>query len=562
MRSRGATLGSLVVVVAGLALAEPAAALPQDTDEWLQVESSHFRLFSNAKRRKAQQVAADLEKLHAVLSRLVPRRDLRSTRPTFVFVFKDTASFRDYGVWVSSIPGSFPGFFLSRPDGHYVALDASASRNPTRILYHEYLHTILDNHFPGLPLWFNEGLAEYYSTFQAHGDEAHVGRPVRHHIQWIRLHGMRPLEELFAATSRSKSYNEASKRGAFYAQSWAMVHYLLTASPQRRAQTSSFLSLLGQGKPIQQAFDEAFQTEPDALLEEVWKYLHRAELGYTTVPVPELDAEKHLRTGPLSRAELLFRLGDLLAHLSPLTYREAEKHYRAALEHNGRHAGALAGLGWVAEIERDEPKALRYYEQAIAERSTDFQVYLRHGRLLLDPLMRASAWRLETDPGAGPVLRAARSSFRRSIALRPDCAEAYAALGATYLFETTVPTEAIEALLKAFSMEPFRTDIASNIVALYAKRGERERAKRWIDQVLRPRAAPSTISKAEEALLLADVAKARDLLHEGRFSDGLRLLDNVLHSTSDQIFRADVESLRARASGPDGSLDLGSAEDR
>jgi Tfp pilus assembly protein PilF len=555
VQSRGAALGLFVVLTGLVPLGAPlqsAAALPRDPDKWLLVESDHFQLYSNTSRRKATQIAANLETLRAVLVSLAPGHELRAPRPTLLFVFKDSESFRDYGTWVNSSPGAFPGFFLARADANYVAMDASVGDEPERILYHEYLHTILDSLFPDLPLWFNEGLAEYYSTFEIHGDKAQIGRPVQHHLEWLRMHGVMPLEQLFATTSRSEDYNEVSIRSSFYAQSWAVVHYLLTASAERRAQTSRYLALVGQGEPMAQAFAEAFGTEPGVLLQEVWSYVQRSKLEFSSVPAPEFDADKMLRTTSLSQDEAYFHLGDLLQHITPKASSEAEKHFDAALKVNPRHAGALCGLGWVAEIEHDDLKARERYEAALSFQPTDYRIYLNFGRLLLNPLMRISFWRLETDPGTEATLRAARAAFRRCIALKPDCAEGYAAWGATYLFETTVPNEAIEALVKAFSMQPSRTDIACDLVVLFAKRGDRKGAQRWLDQVLRPKATPGIISKAEEALLLIDVADARGLLDKGRVSDGMRLLDSVLSSTSDSTFRADVESLRDRAAGADG----------
>ena len=75
---------------------------------------------------------------------------------------------------------------------------------------------------PDLPLWLNEGLAELYSSFQLRGKKAAIGRPIDSHIHWLRDHALIPVGELFAIDHSSKDYNEGSRRGVFYAQSWAL----------------------------------------------------------------------------------------------------------------------------------------------------------------------------------------------------------------------------------------------------------------------------------------------------------------------------------------------------
>lgn len=46
-----------------------------------------------------------------------------------------------------------------------------------RIVFHEYSHLITSNVAGSVPVWLNEGLAEFYSTFQLVGDrEAMIDR--------------------------------------------------------------------------------------------------------------------------------------------------------------------------------------------------------------------------------------------------------------------------------------------------------------------------------------------------------------------------------------------------
>lgn len=63
-----------------------------------------------------------------------------------------------------------------------------------------------------MPLWFNEGLAEYYSTFSITGDQKIVmGKPIASHVYLLR-NKMLPLRTLFQVDHKSPHYNERDKR--------------------------------------------------------------------------------------------------------------------------------------------------------------------------------------------------------------------------------------------------------------------------------------------------------------------------------------------------------------
>jgi hypothetical protein len=52
---------------------------------------------------------------------------------------------------------------------NYITLTSEA-RTPLALIYHEYVHFMLVNTAGNVPAWFNEGLAEYYSTFLIEDD--------------------------------------------------------------------------------------------------------------------------------------------------------------------------------------------------------------------------------------------------------------------------------------------------------------------------------------------------------------------------------------------------------
>src|SRR5262249_51344150 len=156
-------------------------------------------------------------------------------------------------------PSRVSGFFQASRDGNFIALATGWSTDLRPIIFHEYLHYFLHSNFPPQPTWYDEGLADFYSTFFATESEARIGRPVERHILLLRNQAMLPLQKLFALRQASPEYNEESRRGLFYAESWALVHYLMRGEPRRTPQLGRFLLLLQEGRAQDEAFREAFQ---------------------------------------------------------------------------------------------------------------------------------------------------------------------------------------------------------------------------------------------------------------------------------------------------------------
>ena len=237
----------VIAVISLAALARPADALPQQRDSWIALRTASFTIFSNAGERTTRAFGADLERLRDALDQISPGLALSSPVPTYVFVFRDTVSFRPYQKNYKGEPLDAGGYFLSSPLASYLVVSADPAGNPQPVLYHEFIHHMMRNNSANLPLWLHEGIAEYYSTFKVSPDEVQIGLPVPEHLAWIRRHNLVPLTTLFAADESSPEYNESSRRGGFYAESWALVHYLISGNPDRRRHALEYLRLARAG---------------------------------------------------------------------------------------------------------------------------------------------------------------------------------------------------------------------------------------------------------------------------------------------------------------------------
>lgn len=98
---------------------------------------------------------------------------------------------------------------------------------------HEGTHALLHAALPMVPLWLDEGLAEY---FEAPRDQRRLGSEhlaeVRRVLRWTRP---RPIEELEAERSLEQM------KPHDYRDSWAWVHFMLHGPPEAKQELQSYL---------------------------------------------------------------------------------------------------------------------------------------------------------------------------------------------------------------------------------------------------------------------------------------------------------------------------------
>ncbi|MFL6201928.1 MAG: tetratricopeptide repeat protein [Thermoanaerobaculia bacterium] len=429
-------------------------------------------------------------------------------------MFKDGGALAPYRLVFEGKPVDVGGWFLARPEANYVAVNADPRGDARSIVYHEYLHYVLRNNYPGLPLWLHEGMAQLYSTFDTKGAEARIGLPMEEHARWLRTNPLLPVSELFALDVHAKDYHEGARRNVFYAQTWALAHYLLVGNPGRRDLTLRYLRTLSRGEPseeISEAFRAAFGGELDA---ELLAYVRRGAFAH--VQAPAGAPETGFRVAPLPRADLLARLGLLLSFLDPSRRSDAEEHLKAALAANPKHGAALAGLGVLAELSGRRDEAASWLERAASAAPDDFLVQYHYGLN-----------RLELGPDRA-ALRQAADAFRRAVALQPDFGDAWARLGYALSFETPLPPEAERAFETAHRLRPSDTAIAYNLMLLRVRNGKAKEAETLIDRVIAVEGGPAEAERARSVWIEELRGTAERQLEQGDLEGALPLLEELV----------------------------------
>jgi tetratricopeptide (TPR) repeat protein len=548
MRRRAAGLSPVLALLAsfGSSVLAEERSLPDPGDRWITVRTAHFTLFSNASGARTQEIAANLERFRAALARIVSGLEVNSPVPTWIYVFKDDASFRPYKKRTGSGPANVSGAFAAHRDGNYVGIDANPPTDPWVVVYHEYVHYFLNNNFEDIPLWFNEGMAECYSTFTADAAHAKIGRPIEGHLRLLRSGKWMPLIQLFTINAESRDYNEGQRQGIFYAESWAVTHYLSWGRTDAKARGVELLAQFPPRAALQEALGPVVGRDWDDLEAKVATYVRHNKFPSSVVDLKQLEIDPPSDPVPMTRAETLARLGDYLLHSQTGREKDAEAHFRAAILADPSLAAAYTGQGYLRDLQKRHDDASASYEKALALVPGDPLTMFLYAESLMDRFLPTGTITRRTIGATPPEMARARELYRASIRLRPDGAEAYAGLGATFTFDEDNLSEGIRALEKARRMLPSRMDVVLNLAGLYARNGEPSRARDLVERVLVRSGDRGMLEAGQEILLESDLPKAESLINKGDIDAGVAIIEDVRGKTRSADLKRELDEQLAR----------------
>ena len=151
----------LALLLAGLTAALGCATRPLDAREWLVVATPHFEVVSSLGKDATLELARDAERFHRAVEFVLGAPLAAPAVPTRVYAFDDRTPGRPFAIRAEA------GYFLPTLREALIVLRTGDGwrDDATKELRHEYVHYLLRSQpGPPLPLWFDEGVAEFLST--------------------------------------------------------------------------------------------------------------------------------------------------------------------------------------------------------------------------------------------------------------------------------------------------------------------------------------------------------------------------------------------------------------
>ncbi|HEX3577821.1 MAG TPA: DUF1570 domain-containing protein [Thermoanaerobaculia bacterium] len=520
---------------------------PAADEKWLLARSKHFVFISSADEKRTRSVAAELETLAAALTQVDSTFSAPNATPTRVILFTRRRESRPYfDMLLNHRDANVSGVFVSQREGGSMLINQDyAWQGGDRAPLHELVHYLMQSGDAHAPLWLEEGIAEYFSNATIRARSISAGEPMSNHISVLRQRAHIPLPALFKADRESDIYNDGVAQLVFYAESWAIVDWLVRSSGRNGADFYAFVHDLSHGATVESALRTHYHRELRDIDAALSRYSSAQRAAWAiTLAVPATDT--NVTVEALDRASTLYDLGHFLSGLEELAA-DAERHYRAALDVNPRHARALAGLGMLRAAAANYAESTEFFEKAVAADPNDVEVALSYAEALMQDQIGALAQSTETTDDDAVRFRKARTLVKRALEHRADPAfplgRALGDLGTTYSVEDDV-MPAIAALEEAATLLPGRTDFALHLLAMYRRTNDRAKADALfarLDALHKPQVAFA----ARAAIVRAELTRANALTHDGRLDEAAAVVRELAANTADPVARRDYENKAA-----------------
>ncbi len=265
--------------------------------------TEHYVIASDANRDFTADVGKLFERLHAATQAAFDSKTVSLSESEFplpVVLFADQEDFAKYATAEN-------GAVTARSQGYYSArsnriilydlsgnsrsrtVRANALRTNAATIIHEATHQIAFNcgihtRYADNPLWFTEGLAMQFETFDPRSRNLTrtIGLPHRHRLQQFLEYARRrrprnSLETLIASNERFVNPDIATDA---YAEAWAFTYYLMH---HKRTEYEEYLSQIAKLEPLRfrsadehvQAFKTVFGADLESLDQEFLQAISR-----------------------------------------------------------------------------------------------------------------------------------------------------------------------------------------------------------------------------------------------------------------------------------------------
>jgi hypothetical protein len=303
-RSRLIPVSVLSAILLGILSVSYAPAA--EPSPWLEIHSSHFTVITDAGEKRGKEVALRFEQMRAVFAILLMKDRLNEPVPLTILAFKNDKNYYQTAPLRGGQPIGIPGFFVPGEDQNFIVLNMFEEES-WRAVAHNFAHLMLNYNYPPVEGWFDEGMAEYFSSIRVDDKRYEIGgdpelsnvfsedllqnqqqahNPPKSLTELLEGQVWLALPDFLTMTHDTAAFNEGTHHTLFYAQAWATVHYLL--HEKKLPETGTYFDLVeNQHVPVEEAIQKAYGMTPAQFDQAIKDYFQSLKSLFTA-----LDASK------------------------------------------------------------------------------------------------------------------------------------------------------------------------------------------------------------------------------------------------------------------------------
>jgi tetratricopeptide (TPR) repeat protein len=475
----------------------------------VEARSTHFLVLTDASDRDAIHLAAQFERIHLVFHTLLPTSGDNSDPPVVVVAVKDRKGMRalEPMTYLAKNQINLSGLFLRAADKNYILMRLDAhEEHAYSTVYHEYTHYMLRKADNWLPLWLDEGLAQFYENTYIDERTAWLGEANAKQLRYLNRNDLLPLRMLLAVGPASPYYHEEQKGSMFYAESWALTHYLIVSDRiEGTHRMRDYAEQMARGEDAVSAAEKAFG-DLDKLQAGLDEYLMQRKFMYfmMAADLSAKDAAAEVRR--VSSAEADAVRADVLVYTG--RGMEARELLETVLSEDPNSAPAHQTMGYLHYRDGDFAAAKRWLGEAV---NLDPNNYLANYYYATAAMQSGGASEDETI----------ESRLLAAMRLNPEFAPAYDAL-AMYYASRTRKLEAAHLLnLRAVELEPGRLSFRLNCAEVLVEERQYAEALEALQGAMRVAKTPMELTTVQNQISrIEQYQAAKTALQESRRGNG------------------------------------------
>ncbi|MBK9168614.1 MAG: hypothetical protein IPM24_14245 [Bryobacterales bacterium] len=363
---------------------------------WRKLTSTHFELYSSVGDRRARAALQTLEQTMEVFAQFTRSRPVLDNRVRVV-LFRDQREYNQYA------PDPQTAAFYTANDLRDFVIMRQLPQDTLEVAVHEFIHLLVKHSRMQFPSWFNEGLAEVYSTYRPEGKDVVIGHVIERHMRHLAGARWLDLDLVLNLDYRVTPFKDPERKAMFYAQSWALCHMLLF-DKKYTAKRGALMTQLADGKPAKQVFSELYGASTLDMLDSLRDYLGQRVLMMWKAPIHVDKSRIEAEAVDVEDMEIGLVFAEL--HGVMARFEQAREVYGKLTPDDWR---VQFGLARLARRTGDDTAARGHYERAIALGADDGALFTDYARVLQalggDPaeVTRSLARAAELRPGDAAI---------------------------------------------------------------------------------------------------------------------------------------------------------------
>ena len=252
-----------------------------DKDDAKRFKSRHYLIHTKIKQSQVMPIARHLDRMFVLYQERFGGLMRNDMSKMVLYLFETEKEYQKFLQSKGVITRNSGGMFVYKGNEQFLAvwMGNKPLRDVLSTLQHEGFHQFAW-HYLGLelPVWMNEGLAQYFEDAVITGGElrtgladAHRSRLVREMISQGNIIPFNKMVNLNNQDWARMLREDADGANRLYAQSWSVAYFLIHADNGRYADSlNQYLTMISKGEDGEDAFERAFAVSWEQLR---WRWM-------------------------------------------------------------------------------------------------------------------------------------------------------------------------------------------------------------------------------------------------------------------------------------------------